>query len=57
MMNKLKVQYIGEDAADIRNGEIYEAEELSDCQSMYGIKDRSGECYAYPKSLFKIIED
>ena len=27
-MNKIKVRYIGEDAAEIRNGEIYEAEEL-----------------------------
>lgn len=57
MMNKLKVKYIGEDAADIRNGEIYEAEELLDCKTMYGVKDRSGECYAYPKSLFEVISD
>ena len=28
MMNKFNVRYIGEDAAEIRNGEIYEAEEL-----------------------------
>ena len=57
MMNKFKVRYIGEDVADIRNGEIYEAEELSDCKTMYGIKDRSGECYAYPKSLFETVTD
>ena len=55
MTNRFKVKYIGEDAADIRNGEIYEAEELADCKTMYGVKDRSGECYAYPKSLFELI--
>ena len=57
MTNRFKVKYIGEDAADIRNGEIYEAEELADCKTMYGVKDHSGECYAYPKSLFEIIEE
>ena len=55
-MNKIKVRYIGEDAAEIRNGEIYEAEELLDCKTMYGVIDRSGEAYAYPKSLFEVIE-
>lgn len=57
MVNSFKVKYIGEDAADIRNGEIYEAEELIDCKTMYGIKDRSGDYYAYPKSLFEVIAD
>lgn len=51
-----KVRYIGEDAAEIRNGEIYPAHTLRDCSTMYGIKDRSGECYAYLKSLFEIVE-
>mgnify|MGYP007119866118 CR=1 FL=1 len=57
MKNRLKVKYLGEDAADIRNGEIYEAEELIDCKTMYGVKDRSGEYYAYPKSLFEVISE
>lgn len=56
MMNKFRVRYIGEDAAEIRNGEIYEAEELKDCKTMYGVLDRSGEQYAYPKALFEVIE-
>lgn len=55
-MTKIKVRYIGEDAAEIRNGEIYEAEELTDCRTMYGVRDRSGEQYAYPKSLFEVVE-
>lgn len=57
MSNKFKVKYLGEDAVDIRNGEVYEAEELLDCKTMYGVKDRSGECYAYPKTLFEVIEE
>lgn len=55
-MSKLKVRYIGSDAAEIRNGDIYEAEELEDCKAMYGVTDRSGEQYAYPKKLFEVIE-
>ena len=55
-MTKFYVRYIGEDAAEIRNGEVYEAEELKDCTTMYGVLDRSGERYAYPKKLFEIIE-
>lgn len=51
------VRYIGEDAAEIRNGEIYSAHELKDSSVMYGVKDRSGEYYAYPKTLFEIIEN
>ena len=57
MKNKFKVQYIGKDAAEIRNGEIYEAEELKDCKNMIGVLDRSGEWYAYPKELFEMIVD
>ena len=51
-----RVRYIGEDGAEIRNGEIYLAHTLRDCSTMYGIKDRSGEFYAYPKCLFEITE-
>jgi len=54
-MNKFRVRYIGEDAAEIRNGEVYSAEHLSDCDSMIGVLDRSGEWYAYPKVLFEIV--
>lgn len=55
-MNKFKVRYIGEDAAEIRKGEIYDAEELHDSKNMIGVRDRSGEWYAYPKHLFEVIE-
>ena len=56
-MTKFKVRYIGKDAAEIRNGEIYEAIELIDCTTMYGVIDRSGEMYAYPKTLFEVVEE
>ena len=51
------VRYIGEDAAEIRNGEVYSAHNLKDCSTMYGVKDRSGDYYAYPKDLFEVIEE
>ena len=57
MKTKFRVRYIGEDAAEIRNGEIYQAEELLDSKNMIGVLDRSGEWYAYPKKLFEVIED
>lgn len=56
MMNRFKVRYIGEDAAEIRKGEVYEAENLEDSSTMYGVIDRSGVMYAYPKSLFEIVQ-
>ena len=46
------VRYIGKDAAEICNGEIYQAEELKDSRSLIGVLDRSGEWYAYPRELF-----
>lgn len=52
-----KVRYVGEDAAEIRNGETYSAHPLKDCSTMYGVKDRSGEYYVYPKDLFEVIEN
>ena len=57
MKTKFQVRYIGEDAAEIRNGEIYQAEELLDSKNMIGVLDRSGEWYAYPKKLFEVVED
>ena len=53
---KIKVKYIGKDMAEIRNGEIYDAEEVKDDSRYYGVTDRSGESYAYPKTLFEDIE-
>lgn len=53
--NKYRVRYIGEDAAEIRKGEIYQAEDLLDSKNMIGVLDRSGEWYAYPKELFRKV--
>lgn len=55
--NRLKLQYMGEDAAEIRKGEVYEAEPLKDSSAMYGVVDRSGTMYAYPKGLFEVIQE
>ncbi len=43
--------------ADIRNGDIYEADMLKDDSRYYDIIDRSGESYAYPKGLFEVIDE
>ena len=53
--NKYLVRYIGEDAAEIRKGEIYQAEELQDNRALIGVLGRSGEWYAYPKGVFEIV--
>ena len=51
--NRYYVRYIGEDAAEIRKGDIYQAEDLKDCSVMIGVLDRSGEWYAYSRELFQ----
>ena len=53
--NKYWVRYIGPDAAEIRNGEIYQAEDLQDSNTMIGVLDCSGEWFAYPKELFQKV--
>lgn len=55
-MNRYNVRYIGNDTAEIRNGEIYLAEDLTDSSSLIGVLDRSGEWYAYPKELFQKVD-
>lgn len=57
MMNEYKVRYLGEDAVEIRKGEIYVAHALRDSSTMIGVLDRSGEYYAYPKALFERVEE
>ena len=52
----IKVRYIGEDRADIRYGEEYIAKDIKDDNRYYEIIDRSGESYAYPKTLFEIVK-
>ncbi len=56
-MTKYKVRYVGSDRADIRHGEVYVAEDLKDSDALIGIRDRSGEWYAYPKEWFERIEN
>lgn len=56
-MNSFRVKYTGPDAAEIRNGEIYDVQTLQDTTSLIGVKDRSGEWYAYPRKFFEIIEE
>ena len=54
--DEYKVRYVGEDAAEIRKGEIYTAHDLKDSNLLIGVRDRSGEYYAYPKQLFEKLE-
>ena len=56
-MNSFKVKYTGPGAAEIRSGEVYDAQTLHDTASLIGVKDRSGEWYAYPRKYFEIIEE
>ena len=51
--NEYKVKYVGEDSADLRKGKVYEAMALEDTEKMIGVKDMSGEWYAYPAYLFE----
>ena len=55
-MTEFKVRYIGDDKAEIRAGDVCVAHDLRDDKRLYGVKDRSGEYYAYPKSLFEKVE-
>ena len=56
-LNRYWVRYVGEDAAEIRRGEIYQAEDLQDSKTMIGVLDRSGEQYAYPTELFQRLSE
>lgn len=53
----MKIKYIGEDRAEIRKGEIYNAEHAKDDSRYYAVTDRSGEVYCYPKALFEVLEE
>ena len=62
LLKMIKVKYIGEDMAEIRNGEIYEATTIkgpapAGSGEVLSVIDRSGEAYVYPKRLFEVIED
>ena len=56
-MIEYRVRYMGEDAAEIRKGEIYTAHDIGDDGRLIGVKDRSGEYYAYLKQLFERVEE
>lgn len=53
----IKAKYIGENDIDVRTGEIYEVCEVKDDKRLLGVKDRSGDLYAYPRGLFEIIKE
>lgn len=60
MMNDmLKVKFIGEDdPLMLRNGKIYDARVLKPDKKgndWYGIIDETNEEYAYPATLFEVI--
>lgn len=57
ILTKIKVRYIGKDMAEIRYGEVYDAHEMKDDKRYYGVVDRSGDCYCYPKTLFEIVKE
>ena len=57
MTMRYKVRYTGPDRVDLRRGEVYAAEELKDSNALIGVKDRSGEWYAYPREWFERAED
>ena len=59
---KIRVKYTGEDMAEIRKGEIYDAETVkgpgpAGWGETLSVIDRSGESYCYPKQLFEIITE
>lgn len=56
MIDTIKVKYIGkDDELSLRNGKVYNARILK--KGWYGIVDETGDEYAYPPELFKIIDD
>ena len=55
-MENLYASYLGPDRADIKNGKNYEVMQLKDTNIFYGVKDDSGEWYAYPKESFRLID-
>lgn len=62
MSKFIKVKYIGVDRAEIRNGEIYDAElvkgpQIKGMGEALAVVDRSGEAYLYPRNMFEIIEN
>ena len=40
---------------EIQRGKVYDAIELKNAPNWYGVKDDSGEWYAYAKKFFEIV--
>ena len=55
-MNEYIVRYTGPDSVDLRKGELYRAHDLKDSSKLIGVKDQSGEWYAYPKEFFERVD-
>jgi hypothetical protein len=55
MTNTFKVRYIGPQMLEIQKGKIYDAINLKDSEKWYGVKDDSGEWYAYAKEFFELV--
>ena len=51
----MKVKYIGEDYADLTNGNIYEC--LGQEYDCYRVIDESEEDYLYPTVEFEIVKE
>lgn len=55
MNDTVTVKYIGkDDPISLRTGKVYSARVLR--RGWFGIVDESGEEYAYPPTLFEVIE-
>lgn len=57
-LTMIKVKYLGGyDYLCLKEGDVYEAYELTDDTRFYAVKDMSGEFYAYPKGYFEVVEE
>ena len=52
----IKVKYIGKERLTLIPGKVYDAKEITDDTRFFSVKDEENEFYAYPKSLFEIVE-
>ena len=53
--NTFKVRFVGPEMMEIQRGRVYDAIELENAPNWYGVKDDSGEWYAYAKKFFEIV--
>lgn len=50
----MKIKYIGRDSVSLKNGKVYEGRRIK--HGYYGVVDETGEEYAFPPTLFEVIE-